>query len=176
MDKVLVRGLHHAGVRCRSLMHSGYPIGQIFPYRDHVDFRKSIDGLGAIVEMELEMNVFTGALFLFINRGRDKIKILYWSRNGVCTPATQIPINHAPQPRSRGCSSTFLRRMPGPFRPRSIVSFSPRRLRERPTAQTNREGGVLSPGNPIIPLPPPSGAKSSSSRRFVGSATWDRLM
>jgi transposase len=65
-------------------MHSGYPIGQIFLYRDPVDFRKSIDGLGAIVEMELGMNVFTGALFLFINRGRDKVKILYWSRNGFC--------------------------------------------------------------------------------------------
>jgi len=65
-------------------MHSGYPIGQIFLYRDHVDFRKSIDGLAAIVEMELRMNIFSGALFLFTNRGRDKIKILYWSRNGFC--------------------------------------------------------------------------------------------
>jgi transposase len=65
-------------------MHPGYPIGQVFLYRGPVDFRKSIDGLAALVEMELEMKVFSGALFLFINRGRDKIKLLYWSRNGFC--------------------------------------------------------------------------------------------
>ena len=65
-------------------MHVGYQVGPIFMYRDHVDFRKSIDGLSAIVEMELQMNIFSGALFLFINRGRDKMKILYWSRNGFC--------------------------------------------------------------------------------------------
>jgi hypothetical protein len=34
-------------------MHVGYQVGPIFMYRDHVDFRKSIDGLSAIVEMEL---------------------------------------------------------------------------------------------------------------------------
>lgn len=65
-------------------MHMGYKVSQVFLYRDHVDFRKSIDGLAAIVEMELRMNIFSGALFLFINRGRDKMKILYWSRNGFC--------------------------------------------------------------------------------------------
>jgi transposase len=65
-------------------MHPGFPIGQVFLYRSPVDFRKSIDGLAALVEMELEMNVFSGALFLFINRGRDKSKLLYWSRNGSC--------------------------------------------------------------------------------------------
>jgi transposase len=65
-------------------MHAGYEVSQIFLYRDHVDFRKSIDGLAAIVEMELRMNIFSGSLFLFVNRSRDKMKILYWSRNGFC--------------------------------------------------------------------------------------------
>jgi transposase len=65
-------------------MHMGHEVSQVLLYRDHVDFRKSIDGLAAIVEMELQMNIFSGSLFLFINRGRDKMKILYWSRNGFC--------------------------------------------------------------------------------------------
>ena len=65
-------------------MHMGYEVSQVFLYSDHVDFRKSIDGLAAIVEMELQMNIFSGSLFLFINRGRDKMKVLYWSRNGFC--------------------------------------------------------------------------------------------
>ena len=66
------------------LMHPGYEPDQIFLYRDRVDFRKSIDGLAAIVEMELGMNIFSSSLFVFTNRHRDKMKILYWSKNGFC--------------------------------------------------------------------------------------------
>ena len=47
-----------------------------------VDFRKSINGLLAIVESELELNAFTGALFLFCNKKRDKLKVLHWDRTG----------------------------------------------------------------------------------------------
>ena len=65
-------------------MHPGYEPDQIFLYRDRVDFRKSIDGLAAIVEMELGMNIFSSSLFVFTNRHRDKMKILYWSKNGFC--------------------------------------------------------------------------------------------
>ena len=47
-----------------------------------VDFRKSINGLLTIIESELEMNAFTGALFLFTNRKQDKLKLLYWDKTG----------------------------------------------------------------------------------------------
>ena len=65
-------------------MHPGHEIHEIFLYRDAIDFRKSIDGLTAIVEMELEKNIFTGSLFVFTNRRRDKMKILYWNKSGFC--------------------------------------------------------------------------------------------
>lgn len=42
----------------------------IYLYRDAVDFRKSIDGLVAIVEGELERDAYTGALFLFCNKAK----------------------------------------------------------------------------------------------------------
>lgn len=51
-------------------------------YSGVVDMRKSIDGLAGIVENELELNPLEPALFVFCNRGRDKIKILYWENNG----------------------------------------------------------------------------------------------
>jgi transposase len=44
--------------------------------------RKSIDGLAALVEQELDLSPLNEALFVFCNRKRDKIKLLYWERNG----------------------------------------------------------------------------------------------
>lgn len=54
----------------------------VYLYADVVDMRKSIDGLSALVEQELELSSMSGTLFAFCNRARDKIKILYWERNG----------------------------------------------------------------------------------------------
>jgi transposase len=50
--------------------------------REPVDMRKSIDGLSMLVEQELELDPFAAQLFVFSNRRRDKLKILYWDRSG----------------------------------------------------------------------------------------------
>jgi len=49
-----------------------------------VDFRKGINGLSILVESTLELSPFSEHLFVFINKTRDKIKILYWERSGFC--------------------------------------------------------------------------------------------
>lgn len=54
----------------------------IYLYCDAVDFRKSINGLVLVVEQELERSAFEPALFLFCNKARDKLKMLYWDRTG----------------------------------------------------------------------------------------------
>ena len=46
------------------------------------DMRKSINGLAAIVQSSFELDPFTGALFVFCNRNKDKIKILQWDKDG----------------------------------------------------------------------------------------------
>lgn len=48
------------------------------------DMRKAINGLSIIVQDKLSMDPFSGHLFVFCNRGKDRIKILYWDRNGFC--------------------------------------------------------------------------------------------
>ncbi|MEI8611113.1 IS66 family insertion sequence element accessory protein TnpB [Enterovibrio norvegicus] len=54
----------------------------VYLYRDAVDFRKSINGLAVIVESDTDLPLGTGALFLFTNKQRDKIKVLYWDETG----------------------------------------------------------------------------------------------
>jgi transposase len=48
----------------------------------HTDMRKSINGLSILVETQLQMDPFSGHLFVFCNRRCQIIKILYWDRNG----------------------------------------------------------------------------------------------
>lgn len=59
-----------------------WPVDQVYVYLHPVDFRKSINGLSALVELELKLDPFMPALFVFGNRQRDKVKVLYWERNG----------------------------------------------------------------------------------------------
>ena len=46
------------------------------------DMRKSFNGLAAIVQNHLGADPRSGHVFVFCNRKRDKIKILYWERTG----------------------------------------------------------------------------------------------
>lgn len=65
-------------------MHPGCPIAQVYLCRAPIDFRKSINSLSVLVEQELQLNPFGSALYVFVNRQRNKIKVLYWHRNGFC--------------------------------------------------------------------------------------------
>ena len=55
---------------------------EIYLYRAPVDFRKQAQGLAVLVEQELGHNPFTGALYAFTNKHRNKIKCLMWEDNG----------------------------------------------------------------------------------------------
>jgi len=46
------------------------------------DMRKSIDSLAAEVQVALHLDPFSSCLFVFCNRRKDKLKILFWERSG----------------------------------------------------------------------------------------------
>jgi len=51
-------------------------------YLGVTDMRKSFDGLCGLVQEELQRNPFSGEVFLFINKKRDKLKLLKWEPGG----------------------------------------------------------------------------------------------
>ena len=64
------------------------------------DMRKNIDGLGALVERELDGKLFSGDLFVFCNRRQNMIKILYFDRNGFCVWHKRLCKHRFPWPES----------------------------------------------------------------------------
>ncbi len=60
------------------------PVGTVYVAVGVTDMRKSINGLSILVEQAMSLNPFSGDLFVFCNRSRTIIKILYWDRNGFC--------------------------------------------------------------------------------------------
>jgi transposase len=69
-------------MRSPGYLRPAYDIPAIYLYRDAVDFRKQAHGLAVLVEQELGHNPFSGTLYAFTNRQRNKIKCLFWEDNG----------------------------------------------------------------------------------------------
>jgi transposase len=58
------------------------PTVSIFLYTRAADLRKGFDGLAGIVRQEFDADPLDGSLFLFVNRRRDRIKILHFDGTG----------------------------------------------------------------------------------------------
>lgn len=55
---------------------------KVFVSTEVIDARKSIDSLSMLITEKFQDNPQSGHLFLFFNKAKDKVKILYWDQNG----------------------------------------------------------------------------------------------
>ena len=55
-----------------------------------VDMRRHFNGLWSVAEQTLRIDPRQGAILVFINKKRDRIKILYWDGTGVCILAKRL--------------------------------------------------------------------------------------
>jgi transposase len=58
------------------------------------DMRKAINGLSIIVSEQMQKDIFSGHLFVFCNRKKSIIKILYWDTNGFCLWQKRLEKDH----------------------------------------------------------------------------------
>jgi transposase len=56
---------------------------RIYLYRAPCDMRKSFDGLCGIIRSEVNQDPLSGSLFVFCNRRRNMVKLLYWDSDGL---------------------------------------------------------------------------------------------
>jgi transposase len=56
---------------------------RMFLYQGLADMRKGFEGLSGMVEQHFSENLFSGSLFIFVNRRRNRVKILYWDHGGL---------------------------------------------------------------------------------------------
>ena len=65
------------------------------------DMRRSFDGLHALVRDHLKLDAFAGHLYLFANRSKDRLKLLYWDREGFAIWAKRLEAGRYVIPRMK---------------------------------------------------------------------------
>lgn len=88
-------------------MLSVSPATRVLVALDPVDMRKSFNGLYAVVQSVLGEDPLTGHLFVFTNRRRNRLKILYWDGSGLWIAAKRLERGTFGWPPGDGASVTL---------------------------------------------------------------------
>ncbi len=77
-------------------------IERVYLHRAPVDMRKQMDGLAVLAQDVIRQDPTSGALFVFTNARRNKLKILVWERNGFVIWYKRLEQQRFPWPRGVG--------------------------------------------------------------------------
>lgn len=68
------------------------PGAKVFLATGRVDGRKGINGLSALVRSQFEEDPLSGQLFVFFSRRADRVRVLYWDRDGYVLTTKRLEI------------------------------------------------------------------------------------
>lgn len=80
---------------------------QVYLVTGFTDMRKSINGLSIIVAEQLELDPLSQAWFVFCNKQRDKLKILFWDTNGFWLYYRRLEQGRFQWPKGNECSGAM---------------------------------------------------------------------
>lgn len=80
-----------------------------FLYRPATDMRKGFAGLSGLVREHIEHELLSGDVFIFLNRRRDRIKLLMWDVTGFALYYKQLETGTFELPNLDGKASSELR-------------------------------------------------------------------
>jgi len=90
-------------------MKIDFESARIFVRPGVTDMRKHINGLAAIVEGTMRESPFSGNLFLFANRQKTTLKVIYWDRNGFCLWLKRLEKDRFPWPEDEAAAREITR-------------------------------------------------------------------
>jgi transposase len=81
------------------------PAVKIFLCAQPTDMRRSFDKLAEMTRTLLQQEPLSGHLFVFFNRPRDRVKILFWERGGFCLYYKRLESGAFALPPCDGCGA-----------------------------------------------------------------------
>jgi transposase len=73
---------------------------RIFIRPGTTDLRKAVNGLGGIIEQQMEGELFSGSVYLFCNKNRKLLKAMWWDRNGFWLSQKRLEQDKFPWPQT----------------------------------------------------------------------------
>lgn len=67
---------------------------RLFLYQESTDMRKGFEGLSSIVNLAFSGELTSGAYFIFLNRQRNLMKVLYWDADGLAIWSKRLEKGH----------------------------------------------------------------------------------
>lgn len=80
---------------------------RIFIAREPTDMRKGHDGLAALVQNTMKADLFSGHLFVFLSKQRNRVKILTWDRGGLVLWYKRLEKGRLKMPRIDACAASL---------------------------------------------------------------------